>query len=166
MKTIPSETIDEIWDRLCQSNEDQARALARRFQEEQPFVAVYLLAMDENTMAEEDRGALMELGAYIVEIMRTVEPNLRQVTPDELEAAEASNLRQLEGLEDGSEMDFSDTVQSLISDYNQMPLLGAVLEALMSDYEDAPELAPENTGMSLLYLKTVIDCLDQDQNAA
>ena len=36
----------------------------------------------------------------------------------------------------------------------------------MSDHEDAPELAPANIGMSLLYLKTVIDCLDQPEPTA
>ena len=32
---------------------------------------------------------------------------------------------------------------------------------LMSGNEEAPELAPESVGMGLIYLKTVVDCLDQ-----
>jgi hypothetical protein len=43
----------------------------------------------------------------------------------------------------------------------QMPLLGAVLEALMEGNEEEPELLHEDIGLALLHLKTVIDCLDQ-----
>ena len=166
MNTISMDTVAEIWDRLCDANEEEAQALARRFQEEQPFIMIYLLAMDEEVMDEDERGDLMELGAYILEIMSTVQPNLRQVTAEELEVAEKANVQEMETLEEGSEMDFTDAVQGMISGYNQMPLLGAALEALMSDHEDAPELAPANIGMSLLYLKTVIDCLDRSDSAA
>ncbi len=67
----------------------------------------------------------------------------------------------MEEMDAGSEMDMMGSVGQLFANYNQMPLMGAVLEALMSDNEDQPDLAPENTGMALLYLKTVIDCLDQ-----
>ena len=164
MKTIPLEVIDEVWERVSSASEEEAQALVRRVQEEQPFIMVYLLAMDEEVMGEDERGTLIELGSYILEIVHTVAPDLPQVTGDELEAAEQFNLKQLENLEEGSEMDLDHTVHALFANYNQMPLLGATLEALMADYEDAPELAPENTGMSLLYLKTVIDCLDQNSN--
>ena len=40
--------------------------------------------------------------------------------------------------------------------------MGALLEALMQGHEDAPDLAPENIGMALVYLKTIIDCLDKE----
>jgi hypothetical protein len=49
----------------------------------------------------------------------------------------------------------------LSDSYNQMPLLGMILSALMADYADEPELAPDNLGLALLHLKTIIDCLDQ-----
>ncbi len=52
-------------------------------------------------------------------------------------------------------------MQKLVASYHQMPLLGAVLEALMTGNEDEPALAQEDTGLALLHLKTVIDCLDQ-----
>ncbi len=36
-----------------------------------------------------------------------------------------------------------------------------MLELLMAGYEEEPEFAPENVGIALIYLKTIIDCLDQ-----
>lgn len=161
VKTIPQEVIDQTWERIADMSEEQAQALASRMQKQQPFVMVYLLAADENWMAEDEPGRLMELGAIIWQIMSSVGKKLREVSSDELEAAEEANLRFLEKLDEEPQMNFTDSVMKMMADYNQMPLLGAVVEALMAGYEDTPELAPENIGMALLYLKTVIDCLDQ-----
>lgn len=108
-----------------------------------------------------DRGRLLELGAFIHEIMSSANPKLRRIMGEQLEAAEDANLKFLEELDEGSEMGFVESMQKLMATYNQMPLLGTVLEALMEGHEEHPELAPENLGMALLHLKTVIDCLDQ-----
>lgn len=161
MTTIPQTAIDEVWQRLNESSPEQARALAARMQREQPFLLVYLLAADENLLGDEDRGALLMLGATIWEIMSHHQPRLRQVTDGEIEAAEAANLRALEEMDEGSEVECQQAIQRLMSGYNQMPLLGAVLEALMAGHEETPELAPGHVGPALLHLKTVIDCLDQ-----
>jgi hypothetical protein len=48
-----------------------------------------------------------------------------------------------------------------MSTYNQIEVLNAVIEALMSGHEEEPELAGEHIGLALLHLKTVVDCLDQ-----
>ncbi len=161
MKTIPIEQVDAVWERMSEVTEAEARRLAQRTQDQQPYIMIYLLAMDENIMDEKDRGRLMELGAIIMEIMHAANPNLRQVTDKDLEAAEAANTRFLEEADEGSEMDYTSLVEGMVANYNQMPLLGAVIEALMCEHEENPELAPDNVGAALLHLKTVIDCLDQ-----
>lgn len=161
MKTIPQEVIDRHWGRICQLSERESEALARRMQAEQPFLMIYLLAVDESLRAGEQPGQVMELGAMIWEIMSQGGQPLRQVTGEELEAAEDANIAFLEQLDEGPEMKFQDAVLQMMADYNQMPLLGTVVEALMEEYEDAPAMAPDNVGMALLHLKTVIDCLDQ-----
>jgi hypothetical protein len=161
VKTIPQEIIDETWDRIADMSEEEAQALAQQMQERQPFMMVYLLAADENWMAEDEPGRLLELGAIIWQIMSAAGKKLREVSGDELEACEEANVKFLEKLDEEPEMNFTDSVMKMMADYNQMPLLGAVVEALMEGYEETPELAPENIGMALLYLKTVIDCLDQ-----
>ncbi len=161
MKTIPIEQVEEVWERVSDASEKESKQIAKRLQKKQPFVMVYLLAMDENLLEGRDRGRLLELGTFIHEIMSSVNCNLRKVTGEELEAAEDANLKFLEEMDAGSEMDFVAGMQKMVASYNQMPLLGAVLEALMQGHEEHPELAPENLGMVLLDLKTVIDCLDQ-----
>ena len=141
----------------------ETRALAERMQREQPFVLVYLLAADEHNQDEhgDAEGQLMELGATIWYVLSETQPGLRQVTEHDLEAAETANIRYLEGLDEGPEARVPEATAHLFQTYNQMPLLGAVLEALMDPLEDSPELAGERVGMDLIRLKTVIDCLDQ-----
>jgi len=160
MKTIPAATVDEAWQRVNTSSPDQARSLAERMQQEQPFIMVYLLAAEES-MLDEERGSLLMLGVTIWQIMSASGPPLRQVRDAELETAEEANIRALEHLDSGSERASMEAMGRLISAYNQMPLLGTVVEALMDGHADEPDLAPEHVGLALIHLKTVIDCLDQ-----
>lgn len=163
MKTISLELIDEVWDRMNQIDERAARKLAERMQREQPFIMMYLLEAgeDEEPDGEADPGRLLEFGLIAWQVMVAAHPRLRQVSGDELLAAEQANVRFLEQLDEGPEARYHDAASTLFRDYNQMPLLGAVLEALMSGNEDTPELAGDSVGLDLLHLKTVIDCLDQ-----
>jgi hypothetical protein len=163
MKTISLELVEEVWDRVNQVDERAARKLADRMQKEQPFIMMYLLAAAEGEEPEgrADRGRLIELGLTAWQVMATAQPRLGLVSGEELLAAEQANVRFLEKLDDGPEAHYQDAAASLFRNYNQMPLLGAMLEALMSGNEDTPELADDLIGLDLLHLKTVIDCLDQ-----
>jgi hypothetical protein len=161
MKTIPTQTIDLIWNQINDSSESQVLALVDRMKQQQPFILVYLLACEENLNTNEEPGWLLHLGGVIFAIMSDQTLKLPKVSGEELEAAESANLKFLERLDEGREAHFADVVMGSFSSFNQRPLLEAVLEALMSEYRDDPELAPEHLGMGFLYLKTVIDCLDK-----
>ena len=71
------------------------------------------------------------------------------------------DLALLEKLEDGPQMNYLEAVSSMMNKYNQMPLFGAVLEALMEGNEDTPELVDENIGLAMIRIKSLIDCLDK-----
>jgi hypothetical protein len=163
MKTIPAERVDQLWDRVNSATEAQTLELAKLMQERQPALMVYLLASEETMegAGEEDAGWLLSLGGIVFSIMSGQSPDLPTATPEEIEAAEEANLAMLEQLNEGSEADWMTSIQKLMFNYNQAPLLGAVVEALMEGHEDAPELAPDTVGLGLLALKTVIDCLDR-----
>jgi hypothetical protein len=164
MNTVPASVIEQTWERVSNASPKESTALAQRMQEEQPFVMVYLLAVDENLFDAEERGTLLMLGALIWQAMSVATHPLRQITHEQLDEAETANLDLLEELEEGSEMDHMEAMRGLIANYNQMPLLASVMEALMEGHEDIPELAPDHLGMALIYLKTVIDCLDQSSH--
>lgn len=160
MKTIPDKAIEKTWKRVTEATPEDAQAMLDRMAKAQPLVFAYLMAVDETLYDDEQRGQLLLIGLVLWELLRKEAPD-HLITMEEIEAAEESNIKFLEGLEAGSEMDYMDGMQRLISTYNQMPLLGAVIEALMEGNEDEPELADENLGLALVHLKSVIDCLDQ-----
>jgi hypothetical protein len=133
--------------------------------EAQPAIVGYLLAAEEESKGEGKgelgRGDLLFLGLFIWESFRAAGHQPREVTPEDIEAAEEANTNYLERLEEGSEHGFAEAVRGLMETYNQMPLLGATLEILMSENAEEPDMAGEDVGLALLHLKTVIDVLDQ-----
>ena len=161
MTTITDKTIERLWRRLNEAVPEDGQKVMGKMTAEQPFLIAYLLAIEETILAEHERGELLILGVFIWQSLSSVKSPLRQVTQEEIESVEARNLKFLEDLEAGSEMDYVNSMQQLTSTYNQMPLLGAVIESIMSGHEEEPDLAPDNLGLALLHLKTIIDCLDQ-----
>lgn len=161
MNTISGKIIDRTWKRINEATEEEGQRLLDEMAKQQPFVVAYLMAVEETLMGEEERGQLILIGLILWKILSEQKSDLRQITMDDLEAAENENLKFLEGLEEGSEMDHLSGLQNLLATYNQVPLLSAVIESLMADHEEEPELANENIGLALLHLKSVLDCLDQ-----
>ncbi|MBK8000270.1 MAG: hypothetical protein IPK15_16500 [Verrucomicrobia bacterium] len=161
MNTISGKIIDRTWKQINEATEEEGQRLLDVMAKQQPFVVAYLMAVEETLMGEEERGQLILIGLILWKILSEQKTDLRQINMDDLEAAETANLKFLEELEDGSEMDHMAGLQNLLATYNQVPLLSAVIESLMADNEEEPEMANENMGLALLHLKSVLDCLDQ-----
>jgi hypothetical protein len=161
MKTISGKIIDRTWKRINETNEEDAQRLMDEMAKNQPFIVAYLLAVEETMMSGDQRGQLMLIGLILWKIFIAENPGLRSVSKERLEEAEEANIKFLEELEAGSEMDHMSALQNLMATYNQIEVLNAVIEALMAGNEDEPELAGEHIGLALLHLKTVVDCLDQ-----
>jgi hypothetical protein len=161
MKTISGKVIDRTWKRINETTEEDAQQLMDAMAKHQPFIVAYLLAVEETMMSGDERGEIMLIGVILWKLFSLENPDLKTVSKEELEQAEEANIKFLEELEAGSEMDHMSALQHLMSTYNQMEVLNAIIEALMSGNEDEPELAGEHVGLSLLHLKTVVDCLDQ-----
>lgn len=160
MKTIPDKVIERTWNRVTEAAPEEAQRLLDGMAKAQPFIFAYLMAVDETLYEDEQRGQLLLIGLIVWEALRK-EASSEVVSIEDIQAAEAANLGFLEELEAGSEMDYMEGMQGLIKSYNQMPLLGAVVEALMEGNEEEPELANENLGLAMVHLKSVIDCLDR-----
>ena len=161
MNTISGKIIDRTWKRTNEATEEEGQRLLDVMAKQQPFVVAYLMAVEETLMGEEERGQLILIGLILWQVVSAEKPDLRPITMDDLEAAETRNLKFLEEMEAGSEMDHMAGLQNLLATYNQVPLFTVVIEALMGGNEEEPELAGENIGLALLHLKSVLDCLDQ-----
>jgi 2-oxoglutarate dehydrogenase complex dehydrogenase (E1) component-like enzyme len=160
MQTIPTEIVDAAWERFSDLSQDGAKELIDRMAAEQPAIMAYLLANDEGLAEKEERGTLLCLGMVVWELMTADRAPDEPVAPEALEAAEDANVEFLERMGEESEIGYMEAVSQMVAAYNQMPLLSAILQALMEGHEEEPELAPENLGLMLVQLKTVIDCLD------
>jgi hypothetical protein len=161
MNTIPRELIIEVWERQCAMDENEARSLMKQFFDEQPALGVFLFACDEQ-FEQDAANQLIPLASTIWEAAtRTRGKRLKAVRPKIIERANDANTRMLEKLEDVSEFEWRETVERMFLGYHQQPLLAFCIEILMANDEETPELAPQRIGMELLWLKTVIDCIDQ-----
>jgi hypothetical protein len=161
MKTISGQIIDDTWKQINEATEEDAQELMDLMAKQQPFIVAYLLAVEETLMSRHERGQIILIGVILWQILNETKPGLRQINVEDLEAAEEVNVKFLEELEAGSEMDHMAALQELMTSYNQVGLLSAVIEALMAGNEEEPEMVGEHVGLALLHLKTVIDCLDQ-----
>lgn len=162
VKTISGKIIDRTWKRLNEATSEDTERLIDQMAKAQPFVLAYLMAVEETLRSNEtERGGLLLLGVMLWQVLSADNPHMRHVTMETLEQAEAANLKFIEELEAGSEMDHMNALTNLMTTYNQGPLLTVVIETLMQGNEEEPELARETIGLELLHLKTVLDCLDQ-----
>ena len=160
MNTISGKIIDRTWKRISEATPEDVEKLSAKLFENQPFAGAYLMAVEETLLPDSERGNLLFIAVILWEILSTGREPLRKVTQEDIEAAEAENVKFLEDLEAGSEMDHMEALQRLMTTYNQGPLLAAVVEALMAENQEDPDSAPESVGIALLHLKTILDCWD------
>ena len=135
--------------------------MANLMQEQHPFVLVYLLAVGSDILNEDERELLLYLGMVIWQIMSQGDTPLTKVTEDDLDKAEEANMKMLEYLEGESEAGFMDVTEKMISNYGQPEVLKYAVEALMEEPEEGCLIRDENKGIMMIYLKTVIDCLNR-----
>jgi hypothetical protein len=160
MKPISRRDAEAAFDRFYELAEDEAVRRFERFGREQPFLMTYLLAGDEEFTDESRRGELLELGLIVYEAMSGGRA-LPQVAEDRVLSSDEANMQMLTSLDEGSEFGAEAAMERMLTSYNQRELLGVVLEFLMEGNEETPELAPAGIGMSLLHVKTAIDCFDR-----
>lgn len=161
MTTVPFEMARQEWEHLCDLDQAQSTQLSQRFLQEQPALGIYMLVCSEQLGDDHDT-PFVELALMAWRVMsQTAGRPLARVSEEAIEAAEAANEKMLMKLDACSEMEGTANIEHFIQDYNQMPLLGFALEVLMQGNEENPQLAPENIGIVWVWLKSIIDCLDQ-----
>jgi hypothetical protein len=167
MDTVPREIIQETWNRLCDFDEEASAQLSKEFFKAQAALGIYCAAQHENLGEEGEDSPMVELAiAFWQAMTRFAARPLPMATPDQIEAAEEATTKQLETLEDGSEMDLQTHALRIVENHNQRELLRFGIEILMARHEENPDLAPDSLGLEMIWLNTVVDCLDKlDPNA-
>lgn len=162
MQTVPRELIQDTWNRLCDLDEKGSTQLSKEFFKAQPALGIYCAAQDENLREEGESSPMVELTiAFWQAMTQAAGDPLPMATPEEIEAIEETIQKQLESLEEGSEMDLQTHARRTIENHNQRELLGFGIEILMARHEEDPDLAPDSLGLEMIWLNTVVECLDR-----
>src|SRR5262245_16895896 len=105
MKTVPDKSIEKTWKRVTESTPEDAQVMLDGMAKAQPFAFAYLMAVDETLYGDGERGQLLLIGLVLWEVLRK-DASERTITIEEIQSAEEANLKFLEGLDAGSEMDY------------------------------------------------------------
>ena len=162
METVSGEVIEDTWNRLCELDEKGSRLLSEEFFKTQPALGIYCAAQQENLGDEGETSPMVELTIACWQAMtRVAGGRLPNATPEEIESAEEATRKQLENLEEGSEMDLQSHARRMIASHNQREMLGFGIRILMARHQEEPDLAPDSLGLEMIWLNTVVDCLDK-----
>lgn len=157
MKAVSTPIIQQSWEALDQSDDQEATRLMEDMSDQQPFLTVYLMSTGEDEFGEDEQEFLLFMGVFIWEVMRRAYPQVPVVSNEELDEVEHTNIQMLEYLETEPESDYPHFVSNLLAGYPQPALLQFVTEAI---YEEEG-VREHSKGMLLVYLKIVIECLHQ-----
>lgn len=162
MEIISEEVVEKIWKEVGSISLRDAPTIAKRFQKLQPFLSTYLLAVGGDELNRDEGELLFYLGLVVWKIMSKGDKDLREVSSEAIEETEKKNWDMITYLsEENKDFDFIKTVESIIKEYNQKNVLKYIVEALEEHDPEEVNLRDENIGQMFIYLKTVIDCLDQ-----
>mgnify|MGYP006267821657 CR=1 FL=1 len=127
--------------------------------EEQPFLFAYLVAMGEGDLNEDEHELLLFLGVEIWQMMSKGDQPLGQVSESHLDRLEQSNMQVLESLSGESEAEFLQQLYGMLEGYPQPEVLRHVMEVILEEETDV--VRPSNRGIMIIFLKIVIDCLQE-----
>jgi len=161
MNTISADIVERTWRDMSTMSPENFPEVIRKFSKEQPFILTYLMALGESVFNEDERELLLYLGVVVWRMMSRGNKPLPKVTEQMIDEAEQKNVEMLRYLEGESETGFTETTATVMGNYNQPEVLRYVVEALMEDDDEDIVIRDEYLGIMMIYLKTIIDCLDQ-----
>ena len=162
MDVIPERIVEQTWKEVAGTSLEEAPKHAQRFGKLQPFLNVYLLGVGGDGLTHDERGVLLYVGMVVWRIMAKGNKKLTEVSGETIDKFEKSNWEMVEYFAgENKETDFLAQVEVIMGEYNQKNVLKYVLESLIEHDPDDAILRDDKIGEMFIYLKTVIDCLDQ-----
>lgn len=159
---ISFETVTEVWQGMCLSDDADAKDYTQQMSKEQPILQYYLLDLEGLPFNPNEGEIIHYVGLVTWQIMKRGKRRLRKVRIRDLEKAEDANLEFMEILASDTEADFYSAVWSMIEGYPEPEVLRYVVEAIMEeDKEDSEEIPirEEYRGLAFLHLKVLLDAL-------
>jgi hypothetical protein len=158
MKRISRSRIVSAWNR--QPYNVAGGRLLSAFRVSQPALSRWLLACHAQFEQETEDSQLLPLANLAYKLL-SAGASLKPVRTKAIEKCFASNEEFILSLEDLSEREYACRTRRLLTDYAQAPLLSFCLDVLFVDGQAPFDAVSDRIGTELLWLKTLIDCLDQ-----
>ncbi|OWY19610.1 hypothetical protein C7N43_26740 [Sphingobacteriales bacterium UPWRP_1] len=162
MKLIEEHHINSAIATANNLSEEEIDGFVSRFKEAQPILFVYLLAVCEDELDDEEIESLFFTGVIIWYATQLAGANVPAVTSETLEEVDAQNAELLSKLSpDDEEEEIIFDFESLVHNHAQPNLLEF---ALVSSFDDEA-LDHDSAGLFFMSLKTFIECLDKQGGA-
>ena len=164
MNQISEEIVEQTWKKMAAMKPDDCVSLIGEMQNDQPGILGYLMGVGNDILNQDEREVLVYAGVVIWQIMKQGDTPLKTVDIDDIEKAEDSNIDFVDKLKDATEGDMMIAAQDLMTDYPQPAVLRWIMDVLMLSVEEPEEgedIRDENVGIMTIFLKTIIDCLNQ-----
>ncbi len=161
MQTIPPSIVEDVWNALAEAEQDEITDDVADFHDEQPALTAFLDAAEKASLRDEDHGMMIFYGLWIWLSFKEAGSRAGTITKEQVAAAYAQNHADLGSLDVASDEQWLAQASKMTKSYNQMPLLAGLMQLLTSEMEDSEERAEDAVGLTILHLKTVIDCLDR-----
>ncbi len=160
MIALTNNKIDQYWNEMEKLELDDVPTLVNNLGKKQPYILTYLMATGNDIISQPEREALLFMGVMIWYIVGRIVPEVPEISGDTLDDCEDKNVEMLEYLAGEPEAEFMDTVDKIMTKYHQAEFLRYIIDRLLEEPEKGIEISEDNMGMMVIYLKTIIDCLD------
>ncbi len=157
MKFVSEAVIDQVVEALQENNAYETEIDALRVT--QPTVLAYLLSENFDVLTVQEKEYLLYLTLVIMNAAQHVNPELNEVTQEQLGGAEEENYAVMSA---SKEKRFRDKLTVFFEDYPQEDLLAFAEDALVIDDEDTEtfQVTKEGREPIFLALKSIIDVLE------
>lgn len=158
MKIITEEHISAAIDKIDNLSEKDINSFIDKFKEAQPALFVFLLAVGEEELSDEENEMLFFSGMLIWYATVLAEANVPPVSEQTLDEIDSHNMEFMDSLSASEDDDtFTVNVESMVKEHRQSELLEFALITTMDD-EGIDE---DSKGLIFIHLKTFIEALDK-----
>ncbi len=157
MNTVTEQHLTDAVDYVNSLEGEQIDELIELFKEHQPFLMVFLLAVADAEMNQDEREDFFFIGAVMWYACYLANPQMPQVTEKVLEKIEDQNNQMIAYLEEEDDLSFTNSVELVMTSHPQKELLGFAASEIMEN----EDLRAEVTGMMFVHLKTMVECLEE-----
>ncbi len=164
MNQISEEIVERTWKEMASSSPEDCIDLIADMQKDQPYLLAYLMAVGDDILNQDERELLLYLGVVVWQMMKQGDTPLTTASMDDIDKVEDSNMAFVEKLMGATDEEMKHSAEGLIADYAQPAILKWIMTSLFESSDEPEEyedIRDENIGIIAIFLKTVVDCLDQ-----